>query len=215
MTHYERRRHHMVDAERRRGEIADERVLAAMAEVPRERFVPEDLDDQAYEEHALPIGEGQTISQPYVVALMTDALRLEPDDRVLEVGTGSGYQTAVLRRLVERIVTIERVESLARVATERFAALGLDGIEVVVGDGSTGWAEGAPYDAIVVTAGGPSVPRALRSQLAVGGRLVMPVGPSGAQSLTRITRRTDGLDVVDDLGPVAFVPLIGEEGWKG
>jgi protein-L-isoaspartate(D-aspartate) O-methyltransferase len=213
VTDFERRRRAMVDAQRSRGEIRDERVLAAMATVPRERFVPESSWPEAYQEHALPIGADQTISQPYVVALMTDALELEPSDRVLEVGTGSGYQTAVLRELVGELVTIERIDSLAASARARFADLGLQGIDVVVGDGTLGWPERAPYDAIVVTAGGPSIPKALRDQLALGGRLVMPVGSAGQQILVRLRRRNDGLDVVDDLGPVAFVPLIGEEGW--
>jgi len=210
---FERRRRAMVDAQRARGEIRDDRVLDAMAAVPRERFIPESAWPQAYEEHALPIGADQTISQPYVVSLMTDALELHTGDRVLEVGTGSGYQTAVLRQLVDEIVTIERIDSLAAEARARFADLGLDGIEVVVGDGTLGWPDRAPYDAIVVTAAGPSIPRHLREQLATGGRLVMPVGRSGEQTLTRVRRRRDGLDVMDDLGLVAFVPLIGEEGW--
>jgi protein-L-isoaspartate(D-aspartate) O-methyltransferase len=203
----------MVDAQRSRGEIRDERVLHAMATVPRERFVPESSWSEAYQERALPIDADQTISQPYVVALMTDALELETSDRVLEVGTGSGYQTAVLRELVDEVVTIERIDSLANTARSRFDELGLGGIEIVVGDGTLGWPERAPYDAIVVTAGGPSIPKALRDQLAVGGRLVMPVGSAGQQNLVRLRRRSEGLDVMDDLGPVAFVPLIGEEGW--
>jgi protein-L-isoaspartate(D-aspartate) O-methyltransferase len=203
----------MVEVERARGEIHDDRVLDAMAVVPRERFVPESLWSEAYQEHALPIDADQTISQPYVVALMTDAIELRAGDRVLEVGTGSGYQTAVLRQLVDEIVTIERIESLGASARARFAELGLEDIEVVVGDGTLGWPERAPYDAIVVTAGGPSIPKALRDQLAVDGRLVMPVGGPGQQYLIRLRRRDDGLDVVDDLGPVAFVPLIGEDGW--
>lgn len=203
----------MVDAQRARGEITDERVLAAMAAVPREQFVPEELASEAYVEHALPIGEDQTISQPYVVALMTQALELSPNDRVLEVGTGSGYQSAVLRQLVEHVITIERLDALASAARERFEKLGLDGIDVEVADGTLGWPPGAPYDAIVVTAAGPVVPEALRAQLTLGGRLVMPVGRGGAQNLLRLRHRGPGIDVVDDLGPVAFVPLIGREGW--
>lgn len=212
MTDFERRRRAMVDAQRARGEIRDERVLDAMAAVPRERFVHESTRREAYEEHTLPIEAEQTISQPYVVALMTDTLELDRTDHVLEVGTGSGYQTAVLRRLVDEVVTIERIDSLATAARARFGELGIDGIEVVVGDGTMGWPERA-HDVIVVTAGGPSIPKALRDQLAPGGRLVMPVGRAGEQQLVRVRHRRDGLDVMDDLGPVAFVPLIGEEGW--
>jgi protein-L-isoaspartate(D-aspartate) O-methyltransferase len=202
----------MVEAQRRTGEIGDERVLAAMASVPRECFVPSHLRDEAYVERALPIGSGQTISQPMVVALMTDALELDPGDRVLEIGTGSGYQAAVLRRLVSRVVTVERIPELAAQAEEILGDLGIDGVEVHRGDGTLGWFDGAPYDAIVVTAGGPRVPETLLRQLADGGRLVMPVGPRGDERLLRV-RRTGATTTREDLGPVAFVPLVGHEGW--
>jgi protein-L-isoaspartate(D-aspartate) O-methyltransferase len=203
----------MVEAQRRTGEIGDERVLAAMGAVPRERFVPTHLRDEAYVERALPIGSGQTISQPVIVALMTTALDLSPQDRVLEIGTGSGYQAAVLRRLVAHVVTVERIPELAEQAEELLAELGVDGVEVQCGDGTLGWFDGAPYDAIVVTAGGPRVPETLLRQLADGGRLVMPVGPRGDERLLRV-RRTGSTTAREDLGPVAFVPLVGHEGWS-
>ncbi|HKY13505.1 MAG TPA: protein-L-isoaspartate(D-aspartate) O-methyltransferase [Microthrixaceae bacterium] len=213
MTDWAARRRKMVAMHRRRGEVRDERVLAAMADVPREEFVPEAVRDRSYDECALPIGDGQTISQPYVVTLMTAALELEPTDRVLEVGTGSGYQSAVLARLAARVVSVERLAELAAEAEARFTRLGIEGIEVRVADGSLGWPDEAPYDAIVVTAGGPMIPPALLGQLAPGGRLVMPVGPSEAQDLVRIDVAADGSSRRRDLGAVAFVPLIGDQGW--
>jgi protein-L-isoaspartate(D-aspartate) O-methyltransferase len=193
--------------------IQDPAVLAAMAAVPREAFLPEALQDYAYDDGALPIGQDQTISQPYIVAAMAQAAEVSPGDRVLEVGTGSGYGGAVLRHLTDRVVTVERRPTLAREAAERLDDLGLGDVAVIEGDGSLGWLEGAPYDAIVVTAAGPVVPEALRDQLADGGRLVMPLGPRHrAQRLVRLCR--SGEDVgEDDLGAVAFVPLVGEEGW--
>lgn len=196
--------------------IADPTVLAAMAEVPREAFVPTLERAVAYADRALPIGAGQTISQPYIVALMTEALELGPEDRVLEVGTGSGYAAAVLARCCGHVVTVERIASLAASAAEVLARLGFDAVEVHVADGTLGWPESGPYDGIVVTAGGPEVPPSLLAQLAPGGRLVMPVGPEGAQRLVRV-RRTAAGEVLpaEDLGGVAFVPLIGEEGWQG
>lgn len=202
----------MVATEAARG-ITDPRVLAAMGEVRREDFVAPHRRAAAYDDRALPIEAGQTISQPYVVALMTEALELTETDRVLEVGTGSGYQAAILRCIVPRVVTIERIASLADSARARLERLGIDGVEVVAGDGTLGWPPGAPYDAIVVTAGGPSVPPALVEQLAPGGRLVMPVGRLGSQELVRVRRRPDGSIVREDLGGVAFVPLVGEQGW--
>ncbi len=192
--------------------ISDERVLAAMGEVPRHRFVPTWLEDEAYQDCALPIGEGQTISQPFVVAYMVQEARLEPADRVLDVGTGSGYAAAVAARLCARVDTIERLPSLAQEARARFAALGL-AVEVHVGDGSLGVPGRAPFDAIIVTAGGPRVPQTLLAQLAGGGRLVMPVGDRHVQTLVRVTRRDGGFDD-EQLTAVCFVPLIGREGWE-
>jgi protein-L-isoaspartate(D-aspartate) O-methyltransferase len=195
--------------------IADPLVLEAMRAVPRERFVPAALARFAYEDRPLPIGEGQTISQPYIVAVMTRAAGLKLGARVLEIGTGSGYGAAVLSRIAAEVYTVERVGALAEEARERLARLGYANVHVLEGDGTLGWAEHAPYDAIVVTAGGPRVPQALLSQLAAGGgRLIMPVGPgAGHQRLVRVTR-TDAQEYqYEDLEEVAFVPLIGAEGW--
>ena len=189
-------------------------LLHAMRAVPREDFVPVDLAEFAYEDAPLPIGQGQTISQPYIVAVMTAAARVRPGERVLEIGTGSGYGAAVLSKIAGEVYTIERIEVLADSAKERLAALGYGNIRVRCGDGTLGWPEHAPYDAIVVTAGGPTVPPALRDQLKPGGRLVMPLGPNPRfQRLIRLTRTGPETYEQDELEPVAFVPLIGEHGW--
>lgn len=196
--------------------IKDQRVLQAMRDVPREDFVGVDMSEFAYEDTPLPIEEGQTISQPYIVALMTEALELRTGDRVLEIGTGSGYAAAVLSRIAAEVYTVERVASLAHLAAKRFVAAGYDNVHVLRGDGTLGWPENAPYDAIVVTAGGPEIPRPLLEQLAVGGRLVIPTGPTTReQTLLRIRRVSDTEYEQEDLGPVRFVPLIGAEGWEG
>jgi protein-L-isoaspartate(D-aspartate) O-methyltransferase len=184
-----------------------------MRKVPREKFVPPRLADEAYDDGPLPIGEGQTISQPYIVALMTEALRLGPRDRVLEIGTGSGYAAAVLAEITAEVYTIERVAPLAESARQRLADVGYASVHVHCGDGTLGWPEHAPYDAIVVTAGGPTVPKALLDQLAVGGRLVMPVGRGWGQELVRVVRKAADDYDYENLGGVAFVPLIGAQGW--
>jgi protein-L-isoaspartate(D-aspartate) O-methyltransferase len=195
--------------------IRDPAVLAAFRAVPREAFLPPELHEFAYEDSPLPIEQGQTISQPYIVALMTAALQLRPDDSVLEIGTGSGYAAAILGRIARRVYTIERHPELAELATRRLAELGLSHVAVRCGDGSLGWPEHAPYDAISVTAGGPGVPRALLDQLASGGRLVMPVGEGRTlQKLVRVTRQSDGSFATEDLGDVRFVPLVGAQGWQ-
>src|SRR5205085_3246651 len=189
-------------------------VARAMREVPREEFMSEEMREFAYADSPLPIGEGQTISQPYIVAYMTEALELEGGERVLEVGTGSGYAAAVLARIAGEVYTIERHPSLARSAEEILAKLGYDNVRVIVGDGTKGWPERAPYDAIVVAAGGHEVPPALKGQLAVGGRLVIPIGPAPReQRLVRVTRLDAERFEEEDLGGVRFVPLIGEQGW--
>lgn len=195
--------------------IQDKRVLRAMEIVPREAFVGLDLAELAYDDSPLPIEEGQTISQPYVVALMTEAMQLGPEDTVLEIGTGSGYAAAVLSRIVKQVYTVERHRGLANLSRERLSRLGYNNVTVHWGDGTLGWPEHAPFDAIVVTAGAPSVPRPLTRQLAIGGRLVIPAGPGvHEQKLLRITRISDSETTTEELGGVRFVPLIGEEGWR-
>lgn len=193
-------------------DITDDRILEAMTRVPRSEFVPRELIGVAHEDRPLPIGHGATISQPYIVALMAQELRLRPTDRVLDVGTGSGYGAAVLAELCAHVTTIETVEELADLARIRLAHYG-DRVEVVTGDGSKGYAAGAPFDAIVVGAAAPSVPPPLLDQLAPGGRLVMPVGP-GQERLVRVTRTADGIERAE-LIPVSFVPLVGEHGVVG
>ena len=203
----------MVERHIRARGVSDPRVLAAVGSVPREAFLPPELAEFAYDDRPLPIEAGQTISQPYVVALMTEALQLGPDEDVLEIGTGSGYAAAVLAGVARRVYTIERHAELADLARERLARLGYANVLVQCGDGTLGWPEHAPYGAIVAAAGGPQVPHALIEQLAVGGRLVMPVGTSRAQELVRITRVSATELRREDLGAVQFVPLIGEQGW--
>ncbi|MGD8489516.1 MAG: protein-L-isoaspartate(D-aspartate) O-methyltransferase [Anaerolineae bacterium] len=196
--------------------IQDPLVLEAMGTVPREVFVPDSQVQFAYADSPLPIGEGQTISQPYIVALMTEALELTPGDRVLEIGTGSGYAAAVLSRIARQVYTVERHSSLARAAEVRFRTLGYDNLQVHVGDGTLGWVEQAPYDGIVATAGGPSIPQPLLDQLKRGGRLVMPVGRSPQlQELIRVRRLAEDGYRREELGSVRFVPLIGQAGWPG
>jgi protein-L-isoaspartate(D-aspartate) O-methyltransferase len=198
--------------------IDDERVLHAMAEVPREQFVPEKWAHAAHEDTALPIAEGQTISQPFIVAYMAQAAELGPHDRVLEIGTGSGYAAAVFSRLATEVYTIERHAGLAAGAERVFERLGYKNIHVAVRDGTLGWPEHAPFDAIIVAAGGPGqIPQALLGQLARGGRLVIPRGETQSeQELVRVRRGDDGkLGAEEHLGGVRFVPLVGAEGWDG
>ncbi|MBC7965058.1 MAG: protein-L-isoaspartate(D-aspartate) O-methyltransferase [Fuerstia sp.] len=192
--------------------ISDPRVLAAMGRVPREEFVPADERDEAYRDGPLPIGHGQTISQPYTVAMMCEALQLTGNENVLEVGTGSGYAACVLSHLARQVHTIERIPELARLAEACLQKLGIRNVRVHVGDGSLGLPEAAPFHAIVVTAGGPSVPVDFVNQLVEGGRIVMPVGPMHDQTMCRYTRR-DGTLVLEELGAFRFVPLIGAEAW--
>lgn len=211
-----KRRRVMIESHLAGRGIKDARVLDAFGRVRREDFVAEELEERAYEDAPLPIGEGQTISQPYIVALTAEALELHGDERVLEVGTGSGYAAAILSKLAREVFTVERFPSLAEVARERLARLGYANVHVACRDGSLGWPEHAPFDAIAVAAGGPSVPRALLEQLSIGGRLVIPVGPDeGAQVLIRVTRTGADTFQREPLGDVRFVPLIGAQGWDG
>ena len=194
--------------------VVDPRVLDAMRTVPREAFVPASAAEFAYEDTPLAIEEGQTISQPYVVALMAEALRLTPRDRVLEIGAGSGYAAAVLSRVAAEVYAMERCAVLAELARRRIRELGYYNVHILHGDGTLGCAEHAPYDAIVVAAGGPSVPEALRAQIVIGGRLVIPVGATPQeQELVRVTRTGENEYEQEGLGDVRFVPLIGVQGW--
>ncbi|MBZ9861876.1 protein-L-isoaspartate(D-aspartate) O-methyltransferase [Mesorhizobium sp. CA12] len=204
----------MVDVQIAQRGIHDRRVLEAMREVPREVFVDPDFEEFAYEDTPLPIGKGQTISQPFMVAYMIEAAEIDPGDRVLEVGTGSGYAAAVMSRVAARVYTIERHAMLAEIARQRFERLGYDNIEVRAGDGTKGWSDAAPFDAILVAAAGPGAPLALQEQLDVGGRLVIPVGKEvDDQRLLKVTRTGATTYEEEDLGGVQFVPLIGEQGW--
>jgi len=210
---YDYRREQMVES-LLRGGIEDPRVLQVMAEIPRHYFVPEALRHQAYSDDvSINIGEGQTISQPRIVALMTEAARVDPGDRVLEIGTGSGYQAAVLAHLARFVFTVERVASLARQAKSVLDHIGVENVSVKVMDGSLGWRAQAPFDVIIVTAGAPDVPAPLVKQLADGGRLVVPVGPRETQVLKIVQRRGERT-FAKDLKGACFVPLIGRHGWE-
>lgn len=213
MADFEHLRARMVERQLRRRGIGDERVLAAMGEVPREAFLPAGQRRRAYSDSALPIGEGQTISQPWIVAAICQALELGGRERVLEVGTGSGYSTAVLARLAVEVVGVERVPALADSARRLLAGLGVGNAEVICADGSRGLPERAPFEAIAVHATAPAPPRALLGQLADGGRLVVPIAADRADLLTVFTRRGEEL-LRTEIGPCRFVPLIGDEGFR-
>jgi len=194
-------------------EIKDQRVLAVMARLPRELFVPPESRPWAYEDRPLPIGLDQTISQPFIIALMTQALELAGQDKVLEIGTGSGYQTAILAELARLVISVERLAPLAEAAKKTLASLGYTNIMLHLAKETMGWPDEAPYDAIIVTAGAPRVPYDLLAQLAINGRLVIPVGSRYMQELYKITKRRTG-NVVENLGGCAFVPLIGRDAWE-
>ena len=210
---FRRLRERMVSTQIEARGINDQRVLAAMRKVPRHLFVSEAFQDQAYGDFPLPIGEGQTISQPYIVAEMTQALELTKDDRVLEIGTGCGYQAAILAELAYRVYTIERIRSLFITARKTLDRLHYHNVVAKCSDGTLGWPEESPFDAIIVTAGAPEVPRALVDQLRTGGRLVIPVGGHFSQTLLKIIRQKDGLREIN-LGGCRFVKLIGKQGWQ-
>ncbi len=206
-------RSRMVERQLRRRGIGDERVLAAMADVPREHFVPEGVRQSAYNDSALPIGHEQTISQPWVVAAICEALRLEGDESLLEIGTGSGYSAAVLARLARSVISVERVPELGEAARRKLEELGIENVEVIVGDGSRGYPEGAPYDAIAVHAATPEAPHSLLAELATDGRLVVPIATGTADLLTAFIRENGNLRQ-ETIGPCRFVPLIGAEGFN-
>lgn len=198
--------------DRLRSEVPDDRVIEAMERVPREMFVPEESRHLFYEDVPAPIGEGQTISQPLIVALMLRALELRRSDRVLEIGSGSGYQAAIMAELAGEVIGVERIGSLADSARERLASLGYTNVEIVHAERRLGWRRGSPYDAIIVAAGAPKLPSELMEQMAVGGRLVIPVGSMESQDLMKVTRTADAYSV-RTLGPCRFVPLLGEGAW--
>ncbi len=211
-SNYSKARERMVRQQIAARGIRAERVLDAMRSVPRHLFVPLESRHSAYMDGPLSIGQGQTISQPYIVALMTEALELRGHERVLEIGTGSGYQAAILSQLASHVYTVERIPELASRAQDLFRQLGYDNISMHVGDGTLGWLEHAPYKAIIVTAAAPEIPRPLTDQLAEGGRLVAPIGGSWSQSLVRVRKQRGHLRR-QELTSVAFVPLIGQHGW--
>lgn len=216
MDRYVKQRLRMVDSQIRSRGIRDPRLLKAMETMPRHLFVDEALRDQAYNDNPLPIDERQTISQPYIVALMTDALELRGNEKVLELGTGSGYQTAILAELAERVFSIERIASLASGARKLLDFLNYFNVAIRVGDGSYGWKEESPFDAIIVTAGAPNIPKTLVGQLAVGGKVVIPVGGRHSQVLMKVTRLSEDVNDLkkEDLGGCRFVDLIGDHGWE-
>lgn len=214
MADFGKLREEMVERQIAARGVRSPAVLDAMRSVPREAFVPPDMQTLAYDDTPLPIGSRQTISQPYIVALMLDALALDGTERVLDIGAGSGYAAALLGLLAAEVVSIERIEELAESARARLDELGCKNVEIIHGDGSKGWPDRAPYDAIVVAASGPDVPESLKRQLSIGGRLVMPIGAShDIQRLVRVTRRTEDRYDLEDLTSVRFVPLLGDEAW--
>lgn len=215
MTDYAAEREAMVERQLKRRGITEESILNAFRDVPREAFISDEYAHLAYGDHPLPIEAGQTISQPYIVALMIEAAAIDPGDNVLEVGAGSGYAAAVISRIAARVTGIERQHDLVEVARERLSRLGYDNVEIVEGDGTRGCRDHAPFDAILAAASGSHVPRPLVEQLAPNGRIVMPVGePGWVQELVKVTKQEDGILKQENLGGVRFVPLIGEEGWK-
>jgi protein-L-isoaspartate(D-aspartate) O-methyltransferase len=214
MQRFARERERMVEQQVAGRGVSDPRVLAAMRRVPRHLFVEEALRDQAYGDHPLPIGEGQTISQPFIVGRMTELLRLTGGEKVLEIGTGCGYQAAVLGELVARVCTVERIPKLAARARQTLEATGYSNVWVRTANGTFGWPDEAPFDRILVAAGGPAVPPPLFDQLAEGGRMLMPVGPEDSQKLSVIDKSGGAMRVTEDGGGVVFVKLIGKHAWQ-
>ena len=205
----------MVEAHVRARGVRDAKVLSAMGAVPREKFVPAEYRHLAYDDAPLPIGEGQTISQPYIVAFMVEALALTGGEKALEIGAGSGYAAAVLAQICGEVYAVERIEQLSATSADTLRKIGVENVHVRFADGSAGWADHAPYDAILVSAGAPSISETLKRQLAIGGRMVVPVGDDPrAQELVRVTRVSEGEFVREYIADVRFVPLIGKEGWE-
>ena len=215
MTDFAALRRRMVENDLRARGVRDAAVLRAMGSVPREAFVPEALRLRSYDDSPVPIGDGQTISQPYIVALMVEALAPSSTDKALEVGSGSGYAAAVLASVCREVYAIERIERLAVMSASTLASLNIRNVHIRYDDGSQGWSDEAPFDLIMVSAGAPAVPEALKSQLAIGGRMVIPLGAAmRAQELVRITRKSQHQYAREDIAEVRFVPLIGKEGWE-
>jgi protein-L-isoaspartate(D-aspartate) O-methyltransferase len=210
---FEEQRRKMVQEQLQVRGITNERVLAAFRKVPRHLFVPKEFQPEAYADHPIPIGGGQTISQPYMVALMTQLLRLQGHERVLELGTGSGYQLAILAELALEVYSVERLPDLAEQASRRLEQLGYLNVHITAGNGSLGWPAHAPYDGIIVTAGAPQLPAPIAGQLGEGGRLVIPIGPREAQTLTLVEKQRGGLHL-KEITSCVFVPFIGEYGWS-
>jgi protein-L-isoaspartate(D-aspartate) O-methyltransferase len=213
VINYEKERSRMVDEQLAGRGVKDARVLAVMRKIPRHEFLPEGIRGMAYNDSALPLGEGQTMSQPYMVALMTESLMLKGTERVLEIGTGSGYQAAVLAELCEKVYTVERIKTLADKARATLDRLGYKSVAIKVYDGTYGWKEMAPFDAIIVTAGSPDIPAPLVEQLKVGGRMSIPVGDRYGQQLVTVVKTAEGVTTERSI-PCVFVPLIGNHGWK-
>ena len=213
MINYEKERSRMVDEQIAGRGVKDERVLAVMRKIPRHEFLPEGIRGMAYNDSALPLGEGQTMSQPYMVAIMTEFLGLKGTERVLEIGTGSGYQAAVLAELCQKVYTVERIKTIADKARATLDRLGYKSVAIKIYDGTYGWKEMAPYDAIIVTAGSPDIPGPLVEQLKEGGRMVIPVGDRYGQQLIKVVKTSEGI-ITERSIPCVFVPLIGNHGWK-
>lgn len=214
MNAYDSKRQYMVETQIVARGIKDKRVIDALRKIPRHLFLDEALWPQAYEDHAMPIGEKQTISQPYIVALMTEALQLTDRKKVLEIGTGSGYQTAILAELADQVYSIERIPSIAKRARKTFDKLQYRNVVVTIGDGTSGWKEHSPYDGIIVTAASPNIPKPLLEQLTIGGRLVIPIGEESVQDLIVYTKEDKNNFTEENYGGCRFVKLVGEYGWR-
>lgn len=214
MNAYDSKRQYMVETQIVARGIKDKMVIDALRKIPRHLFLDEALWPQAYEDHAMPIGEKQTISQPYIVALMTEALQLTDKQKVLEIGTGSGYQTAILAEIADQVFSIERIPSIAKRARKVFDKLQYRNVVITIGDGTSGWKEHSPYDGIIVTASSPKVPKPLLGQLAIGGRLVIPIGEESGQGLMVFTKEDENNYTEENYGGCRFVKLVGEYGWR-